>query len=206
VEALVFGQAGLLGDQFQDDWPKLLQREYRHLAHKYAFTSLKPEQWKFFRLRPSGFPTVRLAQFAAFIQQSEHAFARILEAGTVEQVLDTFNACPSAYWMDHFIFDKPSVPQSKAMTKAFIDVLLINGVAPFLFFYGKQKGLDRHQQQAFALLEQMDAEKNSLVNGWKILGCRPQNAFQTQALIQLKTRYCDARRCLECAIGNAILK
>lgn len=206
VEALVFGQAGLLHPVFQDEWPALLQREYRHLAHKYELVPLKPEHWKFFRLRPSGFPTVRLAQFAAFLQQSEHTLAKILEAGTIEEVEQLFHVSPSDYWLNHYQFDKLSIPQPKPLTPAFIEILLVNGVAPFLFHYGKLKGLDRPQQQAFALLEKLPAEKNSLLDGWKTLGSRAANAYQSQALIQLKTRYCDARRCLECAIGNAILK
>lgn len=206
VEALVFGQAGLLEPNFKEEWPVLLQREYRHLAHKYGLTPLKSEQWKFFRLRPSGFPTVRLAQFAAYLVQSEHALTRVLEAGSMHEMKQIFQVTPSEYWQNHYLFDTVSAPQSKSLNTAFIDILLVNGVAPFLFHYGRQKDLDRPQKQAFALLENLKAEKNNVIDGWKSLGCQPSNAYQTQALIQLKTRYCNARRCLECAIGNAVLR
>jgi hypothetical protein len=205
VEALVFGQAGFLQSKLHDDWPKLLQREYQHLAHKYGLAPLRLEQWKFFRLRPSGFPSVRLAQFSSFLQQSEHLLAKLLESNTPAEMERLFEVSPGEYWLNHYQFDKLSVSQSKSLSKDFIDLLLVNAVAPFLFFYGKNKGLDRPQQQAFALLESIAPEKNRVIDGWKALGYTPQNAFQTQALIQLKARYCDTRRCLECAVGNAIL-
>ncbi len=206
LEALIFGQAGFLDAPFLDPYPQLLIREYHHLSHKYQLNPLRKEQWKFFRLRPSSFPTIRLAQFSALIQQTDHLLATLLECNSPSEMKALFKVTPANYWADHFQFDTPSIQQEKSLSKEFIDLLLINAVAPFLFFYGQHKGIDRPQDQAFMLLESLPPETNSMVKIWKTMGCTCSNAFQTQALIHLKTRYCDHRRCLDCAIGNALLK
>ncbi|MCC7466370.1 MAG: DUF2851 family protein [Saprospiraceae bacterium] len=206
LEALVFGQAGFLSAQFRDAWPLSLQREYHHLANKYSLMPLDVQQWKFFRLRPTGFPTIRLAQFSSFLQQAEHLLSQLLAAQTVEEMAQYFKVTPSEYWLDHYLFERPASKLLKSTSQSFVDLILINAVAPFLFYYGRAKGLEKPQHQAFRLLEQLAPEKNTMLQGWKNLGCNPQNAFQTQSLIQLKNRYCKERRCMECAIGNAILK
>lgn len=206
LEALLFGQAGFLSGTLRDEWPQLLQREYLHMANKYRLTPLEVQQWKFFRLRPSGFPTVRLAQFSSFLTNAGQLLSQLLAAETVEEMASYFKVTPSEYWMNHYLFDKPAEPGTKTTSRTFIDLVLINAIAPFLFYYGRVKGLDQPQNKAFYLLEQLAPEKNLLLDGWKTLGCKPRNAFQSQALIQLKTRYCDKRRCMECAIGHAILK
>lgn len=207
VEALLFGQAGLLEEKFADTHPLELQREYRHLAHKYALVPLAASQWKFLRLRPANFPTVRIAQFAALVHQSAHLFSKILEANTLRELENLFEVQPGDYWRDHFQFDKPSVRRAKPLGRDFVHLLVINTIVPFLFFYGKEKSREELQRRAIRLLEELPPEANALVDGWAALLRSPaRNAYQTQALIHLKTRYCDAKRCLECGVGNAILK
>lgn len=207
VEALLFGQAGMLNETFADARPLELQREYRHLAHKYALVPLAASQWKFLRLRPANFPTVRIAQFAALVHQSAHLFSKILEANTLRELENLFDAQPGEYWRDHFQFDKPSVRRTKPLGRDFVHLLVINTVVPFLFFYGKEKGRDELQKRAVRLLEELPPESNAVTEGWAaLLGPPARNAYQTQALLHLKTRYCDAKRCLECGVGNAILK
>lgn len=207
VEALLFGQAGLLEEKFADTHPLELQREYRHLAHKYQLVPLAASQWKFLRLRPANFPTVRIAQFAALVHQSAHLFSKILEANTLRELENLFEVQPGDYWRDHFQFDKPSVRRTKSLGRDFVHLLVINTIVPFLFFYGKEKSREELQKRAIRLLEELPPEANALVDGWAALLRSPaRNAYQTQALIHLKTRYCDAKRCLECGVGNAILK
>lgn len=207
VEALLFGQAGLLEEKFADTHPLELQREYRHLAHKYQLVPLAASQWKFLRLRPANFPTVRIAQFAALVHQSAHLFSKILEANTLRELENLFEVQPGGYWRDHFQFDKPSVRRTKSLGRDFVHLLVINTIVPFLFFYGKEKSREELQKRAIRLLEELPPEANALVDGWAALLRSPaRNAYQTQALIHLKTRYCDAKRCLECGVGNAILK
>lgn len=206
IEALVFGQAGLLEEKMEDDYALELQREYRHLAYKYQLVPLAASQWKFLRLRPANFPTVRLAQFAALVHQSAHLFSKILEADTLRGLENLFDVQPSDYWNTHFQFDKPSVRRPKSLGRDFLHLLVVNTMVPFLFFWGKQKNSEPHQKRALRLLEELPAESNALVDGWARLGVSARNAYQSQALIHLKTRYCDAKRCLECGVGNVILK
>lgn len=206
LEALLFGQAGFLQQNLQDNWPKELQREYRHLSHKYGLAPLSASQWKFLRLRPASFPTLRLAQFAALVHQSAHLFSKTLEAQNLRELEHLFELSPSAYWNDHFLFDKVSAKREKPLGRDFVQRLVINTIVPFLFHYGKTKGLEAPQKRALALLEELPPESNAIVEGWEILGLKARHAFQAQALLQLKTRYCDEKRCLECAVGAAILK
>lgn len=206
VEALLFGQAGMLEETFRDAYSNELAREYKFLQHKYGLTPLTPGQWKFLRLRPAGFPTVRLAQFAALVHQSAHLFSKILEAQNLRELENLFDVQPGDYWLTHFQFDKPSVNRKKSPGRDFVHLLIINTIAPYLFHYGKSKNLEIYQTRALRLLEELPPEANSIVTGWAELGIPPRNAYQTQALIHLKTRYCDTKRCLECAIGNTVLK
>lgn len=206
LEALLFGQAGFLQEKHLDDWPKELQREYRHLAHKYGLVPLAASQWKFLRLRPASFPTLRLAQFAALVHQSAHLFSKTLEAQNLRELENLFELRPGDYWNEHFQFDKLSAKRDKPLGRDFVHRLVINTIVPFLFHYGKTKGLEDPQKRAVALLEELPPETNTIVEGWEVLGLKARHAFQAQALLQLKTRYCDEKRCLECAVGAAILK
>lgn len=206
IESLFLGQAGLLQVVFQETYPNELAREYRFLQHKYQLTPMNPEQWKFLRLRPANFPSIRIAQFSALILQSTQLFSQILEAGSLREIEHLFTVEPGEYWLTHFQLDRPSVKRNKTPGRDFIHLLVINTIVPFLFYYGKLKNADRYQKKAFEMLESLPAESNAILDGWRDLGAEAKHAYQSQALIHLKTRYCDAKRCLECAIGNAILK
>ncbi len=207
LEALLFGQAGLLEDTPTDDeYAQALAREYQFLRHKYQLRPLAVSQWKFFRLRPTSFPTVRIAQLAALLHRTPRPFAAVLaasEAGDVEQLFDV-EAGP--YWRTHYRFGKTSPARSKPLSQHFVHLLLINTVAPFLFHFGQSRAISEHQDQALRLLDTLPPEGNAVLERWTALGLKPQNAAQAQALLHLKTRYCQAQRCLTCAIGTALLR
>jgi len=206
LEALLFGQAGLLEDAFDDDYPQALAKEYRFLRHKYNLAALPTGSWKFFRLRPAGFPTLRMAQFAALLHRSTVLFSTILSVRTLGEIEHLFSVEPSAYWRTHFRFDKSATPRAKPLGREFVHLLLINTVAPFLFHYGRSKGIPENQDTALQLLDGLPPEANTVVDNWVTLGQAANNAARTQALLHLKSHYCDAKRCLECAIGTAILR
>jgi hypothetical protein len=206
LEALLFGQAGLLDPAFTEDYPRALAKEYRFLKHKYGLTPLDGGQWKFLRLRPAGFPSLRLAQFAALFHRGENLFSEVLEAGTVRELELLFTNVPGEYWRTHYQLDRPSAPKVKPPGLEFVHLLLINTVAPALFHYGKIRHQPDHQAKAIRLLEELPAEDNAVMDGWKALGATVGQACQSQALLHLKTEYCDVRRCLECAVGHALLK
>src|SRR5690606_10641033 len=56
VEALLFGQAGMLHADMEDEYPRRLHKEYDYLAKKYKLQPIPVHLWKFMRMRPANFP------------------------------------------------------------------------------------------------------------------------------------------------------
>ena len=206
LEALLFGQAGLLQGPFREAYPERLRTEYRFLQEKYELTPLDAGLWRFLRMRPANFPTLRIAQFARLLHRSVHLFRRVLEAPDVPSLERLFEVRLDGYWAEHYRFDKPAPVRSRKLGRAAVHLLLINTVAPFLFLYGRRQGAETQCEQAFRILEALPAENNRILRGWKNLGITAENAYLSQALIQLKENYCDERRCVHCAIGDRILR
>ncbi len=207
LEALLFGQAGLLPEAPEgDEYAQTLTQEYHFLRHKYQLTPMPASIWKFFRLRPTSFPTVRIAQLAALVHRSPLLFSSILEAAEPRDIEALFQVEVSPYWRVHYRFGKMSAGRSKPLSRSFVHLLLINTVAPFLFHYGREKDLPEYRDRSLRLLDNLPPENNAILERWAQLGLKAQNAAQSQALLQLKTRHCQALRCLECAIGTALLR
>lgn len=205
IEALLFGQAGFLSSEKGDEYYLKLKKEYEFLSSKYGLYPIERHLWKFLRLRPSNFPTVRIAQLSALLYRHKTLFALILEAGNLQSVRDLFDIRTSDYWDDHYQFNKKSLVRTKKPGRQAIDSVIINAVIPVLFTYGKAIDSSEHRNFALDLLQYMPPEVNSIVSEWKKFGLFAENAMQSQALIQLKTNYCDLKSCLRCAIGNKIL-
>ncbi|MBI5372337.1 MAG: DUF2851 family protein [Sphingobacteriales bacterium] len=206
LEALLLGQAGLLKqDQPADPYYRQLRKEYQFLQAKYKIRPVSAPV-HFLRMRPGNFPTVRLAQLAALLHQSVHLFTRIKEAGSLEGVRSLFNISASGYWHYHYSFDRESGYKPKKLGTAMIDNIIINSLCPLLFAYGTYKGEPGYKDKALQWLEQTAAEVNSISKGFVQLGIANQNAFDSQALIELKNEYCSKKRCLDCGVGNALLK
>lgn len=207
IEALLFGQAGFLDKDFADDYLVRLKKEFQFLKNKHNLEQNVPlAAWKFGRLRPPSFPTIRLAQLAALIHKSLHLFSKVIDNQDVSTLQSLFEVEVSDYWRTHFVFDTPSVSSPKRFGSDAIDSVLINNVAPFLYTYGKLRGDETLKTRSLLLLEKVKTEKNTVIDGWKELGFLTTSAADSQALIQLKTAYCDFKKCASCAIGNAILK
>jgi uncharacterized protein DUF2851 len=206
IEALLFGQAGLLDRDFKDEYPNQLKKEFDFLRKKHGLSPLKPSVWKFLRLRPAAFPTVRIAQMAMLVHQSTHLFSKILEAGNVKDVVQLFETGTSDYWTTHFQFDKASNKRIKKLGRKTIENIIINTIVPFLFYYGRFKQYPEFKEKAFSYLEHLPAERNSIITKWEGLIGPVKSAYQTQALLTLKADYCDKKKCLACEIGNHILK
>ena len=206
VEALLFGQAGLLEDDtILDDYFLQLKKEYHFLRKKYTLNNLDGFLFKSLRVRPQGFPQVRIAQLAAVLQQSKRLFSHVLEKEDVDLLRLFFHINASEYWQTHYTFGKPSNKKTKYPGDSSINVILINTVAPILFAYGKKNNIEKYCTNALAILEDLKPEKNSLITEFKKHGINPLNAADTQALIQLRKEYCDHRKCLYCKVGYQIL-
>ncbi|MEN6589403.1 MAG: DUF2851 family protein [Proteiniphilum sp.] len=206
VEALMFGQAGMLEVAvMNDEYYSRLQREYAFLKAKYGLKNGDGFLFKSMRVRPRSFPQIRIAQLAALLQQSGRLFSLILEKEEVPQLRSLLQTAPSAYWQTHYMFGKVSPKAVKPLGDASLDILLINTVAPVLFAYGKKTDSEVYCNRAIQILETLKPERNSIVNEFSEAGIVPRHAFDSQALIQLRKEYCDTRKCLYCRIGHKLL-
>jgi hypothetical protein len=207
IEALVFGQAGFLNQTFDDVYAQQLKMEYDFLRKKYQLKPIDLAVWKFLRMRPQNFPTLRLAQFAALIVKSNHLFSKVLAVKEVKDLKLLFAELPvNGFWKDHYHFNKSSRQVNVQLGKSSIENILINTVALFLFAYGKYTAQSNYQTRALYLLESIAAEQNSIVLQYQDAGVIVANAQQTQGLLQLRKKYCEPKRCLHCGIGIKILK
>ncbi|MFZ4523023.1 MAG: DUF2851 family protein [Bacteroidales bacterium] len=205
LEALLFGQAGLLHNSFEDEFPGKLYNEYQFLRAKHHLTPISGSLWRFLRLRPSNFPPIRISQFACFLYSTRGRLFELMDERTLTGISGNLKIRASDYWDTHYMFDKPAPRLPKILGGACSNLLIINGFAPFLFFYGRQKDQPGVCEGALNLLENTPGENNLQIEYWKKLGFPVDNAMQTQALLHLKQSYCDKRQCLDCRIGNRLL-
>jgi Protein of unknown function (DUF2851) len=205
LEALLFGQAGLLEGVFTEDYPTMLQKEFQFLKAKYQLPKIAAPLY-FLRMRPANFPTVRLAQLAMLVHNSLHLFAKIKEGSSVTEIKLLLNVTANDYWHYHYTLDEPSAFKKKNLGKQMIDNIFINTVVTVLFAYGHYNKNNSYTNKAVQWLEEITAEKNVITKGFTQLGIANKNAFDSQALIQLKNEYCNKKRCLNCAVGNKLLK
>lgn len=206
VEALLFGQAGLLEEESPVRYYRLLQREYRFLRHKFDLVPPDVSAFKGLRGRPVSFPPLKLAQLAALWVQHDTFFSAILEARSPGEIKNYFRVTPSDFWDTHYHFGEVSSPKAKPIGEGALNVLLINTVVPMYFAYGQRNKLPEYSERAIRLLESVPPEQNSIVTLFGRAGIRSCNAGDTQALIQLKREYCEKKKCLYCRIGFQLLK
>jgi len=203
--ALLFGQAGFLEGDFQHSYVNELKQEYNYLRKKFDLRPMNQKQFHFFRLRPSNFPTIRLAQFVALYHQNFQLFSDLMECQSAEQVYQLFEICLHTFWKTHYTFLKESKKSNKQLTKPFIDLLIINTIVPVKFCY-QRVIRQSNVEQLISFLESLLPEKNAIISMYEELGLPTDNAFHSQSLLELSSNYCAKKRCLECAIGNEILK
>jgi hypothetical protein len=208
LEALFFGTAGLLPYESNDEYVNLLIKEYFFLAAKYRLTQKKMQahEWKFLRLRPAGFPTVRLAQFASLIHTNGRTFSILTNPeNDLDQLRRLFRNPQSHYWLNHYQFEK-NAKKVPVMGADSIDLLIINGVIPILTAYSKQRNLPNLMDKAIELLESLPAEDNRIIREWKTLNMPHKSAADTQGLLQWQHAYCSHKRCLDCTIGLELVR
>lgn len=212
LESLLMGQAGLLAQEKEDGYYKSLQKNYEYQKHKFGLKLDGIIFPKFFRLRPPNFPTIRLSQLATLYFFKKQLFSEVIFDISLDEpkeamdvLYSLFNVSASEYWDDHFNFGVASVKRRKVLTKKFIDVLLINTILPLQFCYAKQMGKD-NIEALLHLASAISSEENTIVKKFNELRPMPVNSLDSQALLQLKNEYCTKMRCLECTVGNSILK
>ena len=204
IEAIFFGQAGLLNENNkQSDYYIRLQKEYAYLRQKFSLTPINPNVWKFLRLRPQNFPHIRIAQLATLYYSQKFNMSRIIESDSVDIIYSLLNTKVSDYWQTHYTFSSDAVkPTDKQLTKSSKDLIIINGISPILFVYGRYKGYDSLCEKAITLWESIKPENNRYIRDWTAAGIQPEHAADTQALIQLSHNYCEKHDCLRCRFGR----
>jgi Protein of unknown function (DUF2851) len=205
IEALLFGQAGLLNNNFEEDYPNLLKKEYEFYKNKYQLKHINQPIY-FLRMRPSNFPSVRLAQLAQLIFNSLHLFATVKEASSLTEIKKLLQVTANDYWHYHYVFDKPTDFKEKNIGLQMVNNILINTIVPIVFAYGHFNKEEKYINKALAWLREISPEKNTITKEFKVLKVESKTAFDSQALIQLKNNYCNHKKCLQCAVGNSILK
>ena len=205
VEAMLMGCAGFLDDDFTEEYPLLLKREFAVMKAKFNLLTMPAERWKFMRMRPSNFPTIRLAQMAQLIHKNGCLFSKIKAAKDTNEVKALFDVKASEYWETHYRLGVIAESKPKHLGEATADVLMINAVAPLLFCYGKLHKDESMCETAMQFLEDTEAEDNAIIRHYVQCCITAENAMQTQALLHLYSYFCKRKRCLECRIGNVLL-
>jgi hypothetical protein len=212
IEALIFGVAGFLQDENSeiewDDYRKNLQKEFQFLASKYQLHDkiLGQHEWKYLRLRPANFPTVRLAQFAKFIHGNANLFSVLIHLENVKSLAKILKVKQSDYWIEHYVFGKKSEAKVPTLGNASVENVVINTVVPLLVTYANQKDNRDYLEKAIRLLEEISAEENNITKHWQSMGLNIKSAFDSQASIEWYNHFCLAKKCLECNVGVDILR
>ncbi|MEM6516070.1 MAG: DUF2851 family protein [Bacteroidota bacterium] len=204
LEAIFFGQSNLLAKQPNNDYENQLLKEYEFLKQKFQLNNVGVLPLKFFRLRPPNFPTIRLSQLANLYHRVPNLFSNIIEAKHLNEFYDLFLVGVSDFWKTHYTFEKESKPSPKVLTKSFMDLVLINTILPLKFQYAVNNG-KTPDIEIIDLIQAINSEQNSIVQGFNNLKPIADTALESQALLQLKAEYCDKNQCLKCAIGNSLL-
>jgi hypothetical protein len=209
-EALLFGSAGMLEEglfreALADRYFCDLSREFRILSAKYSIQPMHGWLWKFSRIRPVNFPTVRISQLACMLSVAGGLFSRVLEAKDVAAIKSLFEVSASEYWDNHFVFGKEGRSVVKKTGSQATDILIINAIVPVLFVYGRSRERQEVCEKALMLLEDTPEEENLIAKEWQEAGIVVDSAFYSQALLQLRNEYCRKRRCIDCRIGNELI-
>jgi hypothetical protein len=207
IEALLFGQAGLLDEESLDEYYWSLKKEYQFLSHKYSLSDkkLQSHEWKFLRMRPANFPTIRISQLANLIYMSKGFFSHIIEVEDLNGLKKIFQVSQSSYWQNHYLFGKLSGKKIHGTGEQTKETLIINTVCVILAAYSKYKNDEMYMERALRLLEQLPSENNAIIDLWDGLGIKTKTAFDSQALLELYNNNCMLKKCLECQVGHRIL-
>ena len=205
IEAMLFGQAGFLSENIDDEYFTHLKNEFKFLRNKYSLSPINIDNWKFMRVRPVSFPTVRIAQTASLLHKHSNIFSKIIEEDFVDEIYEYFNIKPSKYWETHYKFGVLSNEKSKNIGKHTIDLIIINVIAPMIFMYGKERDIAILKDKALFYLQELNAENNSIINYWRGIGVKINTAQESQAFLELYNNYCKKDNCLNCRIGNKLI-
>lgn len=206
LEALLFGQSGLLNTRLRTAYPRSLRKEYAYLSAKHQLAPIPGYLWNFLRLRPASFPTLRIAQLARMYEQHQAVLQELLEIEDPKPLIRFFQLQASEYWDTHYLFDRKSKSKNKKFGIQSIQLMLINGIIPLMFLYGKEMNKLHLCDRAILFLESLPPENNAIIRRWKSCGVEAHNALESQGLLQLRNTRCSKKLCLDCNIGYQLLR
>lgn len=206
IEALLFGMSGFLTET-KDLYQEELKTEWTYQASKYHFRGIEMlrAEWKFLRLRPGNFPTVRLAQFAALLCKNSNYFDRCIHYQEEKELRDLFSFGISPYWSRHYDFAKVSRRKIQGIGQSSLDLILVNTIAPLLVAYAQYADESRYMDKAISLLQNIKPEKNRIINMWESMAMSARDAFDSQSMIELRNEFCLKKKCLSCKIGVSLI-
>lgn len=205
IEALLFGQSGLLDNLLTDEYVKNLKTEYEFLAHKFSLSRNENIRWKMARMRPTNFPHRRIALLAEMIYGGYSMMSKMVAASTEKEAQELFDVKLSGYWALHYTFGSEAPHELKALSKASINIMLVNVYVPLVYAYGMIRGEEHLCDRAVSILQSLPSENNVIIDVFKRAGIDSKDAFSSQALIQLRREYCEKHKCLYCRIGHRML-
>lgn len=206
IEALLLGQAGFLsGNTCTDEYFLLLKQEYNFLKNKYKLIPMDVSLWKFLRLRPANFPTLRIAQLAALLYNTSSLFSQFVNLEPIHEKRKILNVEASKYWDTHYLFGEKTKFKKKILGQTMKNIIIINTIVPMMFFIGKKNDDFKISSMAIDILNNMKPENNIQITNWKKINVKVNSAADSQALLQLKVNYCDKFKCLNCEIAHQIL-
>ena len=204
LSALLFGQSGFLEEIIEDEYHQQLKTEYNFIKHKYNLHPIANGAFSFFRMRPSNFPTIRIAQLVSLFHQHQNLFSKLMDIKNIKYFYEMFDVKVNPFWKSHYTFDKTSKSSPKKLTKSLVDLLLINTIIPLKFLYQKNRG-EVDESEFLEMLKNLKPEKNSIISKFDEIGIKAKNSYETQSLLELKNNYCAKKLCLQCAIGVQLL-
>ena len=209
VEGLLLGAAGLLNTEqtgrFPDGYTVRLQEEADHLCRRFGIQPMQARELETLKCRPGNHPVIRIAELASLLCSKEFLFSRLIDCTSPEEIRQILCAETSEYWFTHHLPSRRSDFSVKRIGTMTQNSLIINLVVPMMFTYGKTNGNEQLQERAIDILEKIEAERNEYVKNWSQAGIVVENAFFSQALIQLSKEYCLKKRCASCNLGKIIL-
>lgn len=206
IEAILFGVSGLLGSGSNDDYFLMLKEKYNHYKRKHGFEEMNLSAWKFSKMRPSNFPTIRIAQLSFILHYTSWLFSSVKETRKLSDFISVFESYTSKYWRTHYVFGKPTKEKEKRIGSKSIENIIINTVVPILFLYGEEHDDTSLKMFSIRLLSEVDSESNKYTREWEKHKLKNANALHSQAINQLMTSYCQPKKCLNCGIGSKIMK
>lgn len=132
-------------------------------------------------------------------------FSGIKEIQSLTEVRKLLNVTANDYWHYHYRFEEKTAFKRKNLGDEMVNIILVNAIIPVLFAFGFHQDEESYKDKALRWLEEINGENNKITRGWSGIGITNSNAYDSQSLIELKTMYCDRKRCLECSVGNTLL-